>query len=108
MDEDAARDPEAQPCGACFLLNSRRLTAAHMRAIAQALDLPATGSTDTLRQCIEGQLQTDGREVSNILVILVTQGENVGLQLADAEGVFLTTEVAPRQFQGEGCPSQKA
>ena len=107
MDEDAARDPEAQPRGARFPLNSRRLTAAHMRAIAQALDLPATGSTDQLRQCIEGHLHTEGREVSNTLVIVDPQAETVSLHLADAEGVFLATEVTSKQSQRQSGLSQE-
>ena len=66
-----------------------------MRAIAQALNLPATGSTDQLWHCIEGLLHTEGREVSNTFIIVDPQGENVGLQLADA-GVFLATEVTSK------------
>ena len=59
----------------------------------QVLDLSSTGSMDQLRQCIEEHLHTEGREVSNTLVIVDPQGETVGLQLADAEGIFLATEV---------------
>jgi hypothetical protein len=46
-----------------------RLTAAHLRDIAEAIGLPTGGSADQLRQCIEGKLQTE-REDPNVVVII--------------------------------------
>ena len=68
--DDNPRDPEL-PQGARLPLNSKRLTAVHLRAIAKAMDLSTTGSTDQVRQMIEGKLQTDeARDISSTLVIL--------------------------------------
>ena len=60
----------AVPRGQHLPLNSKRLTAAHLRQIASALDLPTTGAADQLRQVIEGKLETDGHEAINIQVVL--------------------------------------
>ena len=51
-------------------LNSKRLTAAHLRQIASALELPTKGAADQLRQVVEGRLQTDGYEAKNVQVAL--------------------------------------
>ena len=93
-ENESARDLDPRPHGARFPLNSRRLTAAHLRSIAHALDLPARGSSDQLRQCVEGHLQTEGREASNTLVTVrdSPKGGTI-LKLADSEGTFL--EVNP-------------
>ena len=92
--DTAARDPEVRPHGARLPLNSRRLTAAYLRAIANALGLPTGGSGDQLRQCIEGHIQTElDRDTSNTLVIIhdVPRGET-RIQLSDADGVFLDVD----------------
>ena len=63
------RDPEL-PRGARLPLNSKRLTAVHLRVIAKAMDLTTTGSADQLRKMIKGKLQTDdGGHVGSTLVI---------------------------------------
>ena len=41
-----------------------------MRQLAEALELPAVGSTDEIRQVIEGKLQSSGYEVANVQVIV--------------------------------------
>ena len=69
MSEDDAGS-RATPRGQYLPLNSKRLTTAHLRQIASALDLPTTGSADQLRQVIEGKLETDGHEAINIQVTL--------------------------------------
>ena len=48
-EEDEAGS-RAIPRGQYLPLNSKRLTAAHLRQIASALDLPTTGAADQLRQ----------------------------------------------------------
>jgi hypothetical protein len=68
-EEDEAGS-RAAPRGQYLPLNSKRLTTAHLRQIASALDLPTTGAADQLRQMIEGQLETDGHEAINIQVVL--------------------------------------
>ena len=65
-DSDVGR---VAPSGKLLPLNSRRLTAAHLRYIAGAMELPHTGSADEVRQLIEGKLQ-DEHEVRNVQVVL--------------------------------------
>ena len=64
-------DPPTKPVlqRSRYPLNSRRLTAAHLRAIAEAIGLPTGGSADQIRQCIEGKLQTE-REDPNVVIII--------------------------------------
>ena len=75
-----------------YPLNSRRQTAWHLRALAQALGLPTTGSADQLRQCIEGIVQRD-HDYQNVVVIIreSLKTEHV-VVLADSEGEFLEGE----------------
>lgn len=52
-------------------LNSRRLTAAHLKRVTEALELPTTGSTDQLCQLIEGKLESERNiEATNVQVII--------------------------------------
>ena len=67
---DRTRVVSEMPRGKRVPLNSRRLTAVHLRQLAEALGLPAVGSTDEIRQVIEGKLQSSGYEVANVQVIL--------------------------------------
>ena len=71
-----------------YPLNSKKLTVAHLRALAEAIGLPTLGSADQLRQCIEGKLQTE-RDDPNVVVI-VRDVEQI-LSLADSEGEFART-----------------
>ena len=74
-----------------YPLNSRRLTAVHLRAIAQALGLPTAGSADQLRQCIEGSVQAD-RDYQSIVVIVRERPKTEQIiVLADSDGEFLET-----------------
>ena len=47
------------PRGRVLPLNSKRLTSAHLKQVAEKLELPTTGSADQIRQLIEGKLQED-------------------------------------------------
>ena len=59
------------PRGKVLPLNSKRLTCAHLKRVAERLELPATGSADQIRQLIEGKLQAEqGKEVCNIQVVV--------------------------------------
>ena len=83
-----------------YPLNSKRLTATHLRTIAEALKIPTAGSVDQLRQCIEGKLATE-REDPNVVVIIneCLSGEAI-LALADSEGEFLENlRIAARREQ---------
>lgn len=62
-DTDGERDVVSEPSSRRLLsLNSHRLTAAHLRHIAGAMEFPSTGSADVVRQLIEGKVQKE-REV---------------------------------------------
>ena len=70
MSDDSDSDVgRVSPSGKLLPLNSRRLTAAHLRHIAGAMGVPSTGSADEVRQLIEGKLG-DEREVRNVQVVL--------------------------------------
>ena len=43
-------------------LNSKRLTAAHLKRLVRALDVPTTAAGDEIRQMVEGKLSEAGRE----------------------------------------------
>ena len=84
------------PHGRVLPLNSKRLTSAHLKQVAEKLELPTTGSADQIRQLIEGKLQED-REVSNIQVIVQESTyRELGLSLIDEDGVFLETDPATK------------
>lgn len=85
-----SRDAIDMPRGRRLPLNSRQLTAAYLRQLGEALDLPTTGSSEELRQQIEGKLSE--REDPNVQVVIqeTPQVETV-LWLVSAEGPFLQT-----------------
>ena len=74
-----------------ILLNSKRLSATHLRRLATAMELPTEAVGDEVRQMIEGRLIAQGREPHNVQVVLgATPTEAFCLQ--DAEGTFLNVE----------------
>ena len=88
--------------GRVLPLNSRRLTAAFLRMIAQAMALPTNVPPDQLRQLIEGKLIAMGKEPRNVQV-LVTEGETGEERpdLMDGDGVF----VRGAAVQGRDAPA---
>ena len=95
-----ARELLLVPRGRSFPLNSRRLTGAHLRQVAAALELPAEGSSDQLRQVIEGQLETDGHEAANIQVFLSEDTfVETRLSLVGESGVILESRPMKRALQ---------
>ena len=99
-DEASETADAGMPRGKRLPLNSRRLTAAHLKQIATAMELPVTGSTDQLRQLIEGKLQTEGHETTNILVVVEeTSLVEMKLSLLAEAGVFLETTPLRRAGQ---------
>ncbi len=73
MPEGAELLPELEqdlPRGRQLPLNSRRLTASHMRQIAEALELPTKASPEELHQLIEGRLDDMGRQSRNVQAIV--------------------------------------
>ena len=93
-DGEESRDRLVIPSGKVVPLNSRRLTAAHLMRVAEALELPTTGSADQLRQLIEGKLESDRHvEVTNVQVVIQEeQCVELKLSLIDESGVILATE----------------
>ena len=86
-------DDVTPPLGKLLPLNSRRLTAAYLKHIAQSLELPTAGSADETRQLIDGKLQ-ETRDSSNVQVVVdETASITVKLSLMDDEGIF--HEAAP-------------
>ena len=75
-------------------MNSKRLTAVHLRRVAEALELPTAGATDQLRQQIEGKLESEKHiEATNVQVIIQEeQYVEVKVALMDESGVFLETQ----------------
>ncbi len=84
-----ASEEEDLPHGRVLSLNSRRLKAAHLRALAEQLDLPTSASTDETRQLVEGKLEGLNKEPRNVQVIIqeVDDG-STSLYLTDEDGVF--------------------
>ena len=94
---------DTAPRGKLLPLNSRRLTSAHLKQNAESLDLPTTGSTDEVRQLIEGKLQ-ESHDVHNFQVVMdETPAISLKLSLTDEEGVFLesTPSVKPAKEMRE-------
>ena len=80
---------DTAPRGKLLPLNSRRLTSAYLKQIAESLELPTTGSGDEIRQLIEGKLQ-ESHDIHNIQVVVdETPTVSLKLSLMDEEGVFL-------------------
>ena len=92
--EEGPRDPAVLPRGKRIPLNSRKLTVAHLKQIAKAMELPTVGSADELRQQIEGKLTSqEGCEVSTVQVIVQEKFLiETQLWLVDSGGVVLQTE----------------
>ena len=76
-------------------LNSRRLTAAMVRRLASALDIPTTGTAEDVRQLLDAKLTERGHEPMKVQVVVCTGADGVTLCLEDVEGTFL--EVRPEK-----------
>ena len=85
-----ARDRAATPRGRRLPLNSRRLTAAYLRQLSEALGLPTIGSAEELRQQIEGKLAERDDPTIQVIVQETPRIETV-LWLVDSGGAFLQT-----------------
>ena len=73
------------------LLSSRRLTLAHLSALAQALELPTHASGDDTRLMIEGKLEALGRDPRTVQVCTEEELDGrgaivTGLQDATGQG----------------------
>ena len=108
MSEDSSSgqsgsETQTLPEGKRIPLNSRRLPAAYLKLVGEALRLPTSGSSEELRQMVEGKLTSEKDvEVSSVQVVaqethqLATQ-----LWLVDSEGVILETSVVKELGSGQ-------
>ena len=70
-DSDGCVSEQDMITGRVLPVNSKWLTAHHLRLISDALGLPTTGSVDQMRQLIEGKLHGEqGRETDNVQVVI--------------------------------------
>ena len=75
------------------LLNSQKLTISVLKAIAQALNLPSTGTKEETVLMIEGKLSEDGQKPQNVQVgIVAREGEQgiLDMELIGEDGPFLS------------------
>ena len=97
---DSGEESSGGPCaqygsGRAFPLSSRRLTQAHLRALAQALGLPTDASGDDTRLMVEGKLgemEKDPRTVQVCTDDPLPDGRATVIGLQDATGLFLKVE----------------
>ena len=76
-------------------LNSWKLTIPVVKAMAQALGLPSTGTKKEIMLITEGKLAGDGREPQNVKVGIVA-GEGLDtfdLELIGKDGSFLSVQL---------------
>ena len=98
-ESDQYVEPSVLQPRARYPLNSKRLTAWHLRALAGALELPTSGSADQLRRCIEAVVAED-HEYQNVVVTVreSPKTEHV-VALADADGEFVVSEPVYRDVR---------
>ena len=89
MDERENGEQPILPRGRVLPLNSRRLTAVHVRQLAKAMGVPTEAATDEVCQMIEGKLAEDEREPRNVQVVMMGEAS---LALWDDNGEFLRAE----------------
>ena len=83
-------------------LNSKKLTATLLRQLARGLEVPATGSSDEIRQLIEGKLGGMGHEPRNVQVLVQDSRHGTRIGLQDVEGIFL--DLVPGEPGGDSPP----
>ena len=99
------------PEGRVLPLNSRRLVAEYVKAIAMNMGLPTRASTDEVRQMVEGKLSENGHEPHNVQVVIQepeegTESEHlVHLFLVDEAGVFKEIETEREHVRREATDS---
>ena len=65
-DAERSEDTQTLPEGKVYALNSKRLLAVHVKAIARGLGLPTRAAVDELRQMMDGHLEGDGVQPGNV------------------------------------------
>ena len=78
------------PEGRVLPLNSRRLVAEYVKAIATSLGLSTRASTDEVRQMVEGKLSESGHEPRNVQVVI--QEPEAGTESTNLVHLFLVDE----------------
>jgi hypothetical protein len=88
--------PSSGGISATYPLNSKRISAAYLRRIAEELGLPATAGIEDLRVMIDHKFCEEGHEPRNVQVT-VCAGPPESLSLRDGEGVFLVVILTPKE-----------
>ncbi len=70
----------------------KKLTVALLKQLAGDLEVPATASSDEIRQLIEGKLSELGHDSRNVQVLVQDTGSGTHLGLQDGHRVFLEVE----------------
>jgi hypothetical protein len=81
--------------GRVLPLNSRRLTAAIIKRIARALELPESAALDDVRQMVDGTPTERGEEPKSVQVALIDTDGGVVIELRNEDGTFLEVEPVP-------------
>ena len=83
---------EPQPRKAVYPLNSRRISLAQLRQLAQALGLPVTASSADLQVMVEEKLRELERDPKNVQLVVNEISDGLqSLELQDENGTFLET-----------------
>ena len=103
---DESHVPRLLPIGQMLPLNSRKLMAPYVRAIAESMGLPTKASADEVLQLIEGKLAEEGREPRNVQVIIqrptdegAEDDTHVRLSVVDESGVIAEARVVVESGQ---------
>ena len=78
MSDVSARDGDSAPPRVpvkMLPLTSKRLTAVHLRRLAQVLEIPASAMIEDTRLMIDGKLTEIGKEPQNVQVIIADPEE---------------------------------
>ena len=90
--------------GRVFPLNSRRLTKAHLQALAQRLELSPTAEAGELRLMIEGKLWEMGKDLMSVC----NEAEPPQYLLNDESRVFLNVDHYRQDIEEPGLEDTEA
>lgn len=88
-----------EPRGRRLPLNSKKLTAAHLRQIAQSFGLPTGRSAEETRQLIEGKMTERGQDPLVQVYLAEEPQLKVIIWLVDSDGPFLQTPPTYREWK---------
>ena len=86
-------------------LNSKHVTATQIKRVSRALGLPTSASTEEVRQMIEGKLEDQSRQLSDVQVVVQPPGK---ISLHDEGGEFLAIPPEDIVLPPERAPTDEA